>query len=196
MSSNPDHIIRHILRVKSGDSLPFTGWYKATRRDLARIFAELGYTTGAEIGVRKGTFSAILCEAVPGLQLTCVDPWLAYERVTQNMADSLYARAVETLAPYGVTIIKKTSLEASLIVPDASLDFVYIDAAHDFDNVMVDIVLWSKKVRKGGIVSGHDYFNFYKAGVCWAVDAYTHAHGITNWYLTKEKEASWFWVKT
>jgi len=194
MSNDPDRVIRSILRVKSGDSLPFTGWYKATRRDLAAVFARLGYTTGAEVGVRIGSYSQILCDTVPGLKLLCVDPWAAYQRVTQEMADTCYAQAIERLTPYGVTIIRKPSIEAAKDVPDGSLDFVYIDAAHDFDNVMVDIILWAKKVRKGGIVSGHDFFEFYQAGVTNAVRAYTQAHGINNWYLTKEKEASWMWV--
>jgi predicted O-methyltransferase YrrM len=71
------------------------------------------------------------------------------------------------------------SMDAVDDIPDNSLDFVFIDANHAFDYVMLDLIYWTKKVRPGGIVSGDDYFHFKKAGVVEAVDAYTKAHGIT-----------------
>ena len=37
-----------------------------------------------------------------------------------------------------------------------SLDFIFVDAAHTYDAVVEDIKLWEPKVRKGGLVSGHD----------------------------------------
>ena len=195
MIKDPDRHIRKVLRVKRHDSPPYTGWFKARRKDLAQIYADLGYTTGAEIGVRIGSYSEVLCQTIPEIKLLCVDNWLAYGRLTQEAADKNYERAIERLAPYDVTFMRATSIEAAPEIPDESLDFVYIDASHDFDSVMVDIILWAKKVRKGGAVSGHDYFEFYRAGVVSAVRAYTQAHGIVNWYLTKEKEASWMWIK-
>jgi hypothetical protein len=77
-----------------------------------------------------------------------------------------------------------------------SLDFVYIDGNHSFDYVMQDLIEWSKRVRRGGIVSGHDYYHFRNAGVVEAVDVYTHCHGIKEWFLTNEqKSKSFFWVK-
>ena len=86
-------------------------------------------------------------------------------------------------------------MEAAREVPDESLDFVYIDADHRFDYVMEDIITWSRKVRPGGIVSGHDYFRFRNTGVVPAVDVYTHCNYISEWFITDEKEASFFWVK-
>jgi len=60
---------------------------------------------------------------------------------------------------------------------------------------MQDIIVWSTKIRKGGIVSGHDYYRGRNNGVVPAVDAYTYAHQINEWFVTDEKEASFFWVK-
>ena len=103
------------------------------------------------------------------------------------------------MEPYDAEIIRKTSIDAVKDVPDESLDFVYIDAMHEFDYMMVDIILWTPKVRKGGIVSGHDYTpSTIFCGVIPALDAYTKTHNIDRWYITSESIAdtpSFFWVR-
>src|SRR3990172_1649083 len=185
-----DKLIRHKLRIKPGDSLPFTGWHNATRQDLAQVFADLNYMRGAEIGVAEGRYSEVLLRTVPGLELLCIDPWIAYERISQELCDGRYRQAVERLTPYAITFMRMPSMDAVREILEESLDFVYIDGRHEFDWVMLDIIEWSKRVRKGGIVSGHDFFHFYRAGVVDAVLAYTRAHNIAQWYITKEKEAS------
>ena len=38
-----------------------------------------------------------------------------------------------------------------------SVDFVYIDANHSYTYVRDDIQTWLPKVKKGGIIGGHDY---------------------------------------
>lgn len=172
------------------------------RKRLASLFAELVYTKGAEIGVHTGKYSRFLCNIIPNLKLICVDPWgRAPRRMTGKRSEKQYQHCVETLSPYGTTFIRMTSREASRLVPDNSLDFVYIDALHDFDNVMIDIILWTPKVRVGGIVSGHDYISFQDYGVIQAVDTYTKIHKI-DYYVTQPDLTnkifyipSWFWVR-
>ena len=53
--------------------------------------------------------------------------------------------------------IRKTSVEAAKDFEDYSLDAVYIDAEHDEDNVRADIGAWRPKLKRGGILSGHDF---------------------------------------
>jgi len=55
-----------------------------------------------------------------------------------------------------VKIIKKTSLDASKSINN-ELDFVFIDGDHDYEHVLQDIEIWSKKIKKGGLIIGHDY---------------------------------------
>lgn len=170
-----------------------------TRADLAKLFAARGYTRGAEIGVADGRNSLTLCQNIPGLHLLCVDPWRKYadnhRGGPQSQHDFNLATIVERLAGYHYTLRNAFSMEAVVEVPPESLDFVYIDAHHGFDYVMEDVIAWSRRVRPGGIVAGHDYYEFQGAGVVEAVNAYTHAHGITDWWITDEKEPSFFWVK-
>lgn len=184
------------FHIKPHDNLPFSPWLdNANRTHLAELFAELGFSDGAEIGVRTGGYSLELFKINPNLHMHCVDPWAPYARVTQERQDIHYRHCQEKLAPYNATLWKMTSMEALPHVPDKSLDFVYIDGRHEFDYVMSDLIFWSEKVRSGGIVAGHDYYQFYQAGIITAVNAYTQGHNINQWYITKEFQPSFFWVK-
>ena len=174
------------------------------RIKLAEHFNDLGFKRGAEIGVADGRYAEILCQKIPGLHLTAVDPWIPYEGNwrSQDYQQKAYERAVERLTPFKANIVRKTGIEASLDVPDKSLDFVFIDGNHYFDYIMEDIITWSRKVRKGGIVSGHDYYEFRSGGIIKAVDAYVEAHDI-DLELTMhnpgghqdDQAPCWFFVK-
>ena len=185
------------FHIHRGDNLPFTGVVSTDRTVLAELFCELGFTKGAEIGVRAGENAGTLLKRNPNLHLILVDPWTPFHQCTQEKQDAYYKRCLQTMEPYAnrIEIKKMTSLDAIREVPDESLDFVYIDGMHLFDFVMIDIIEWSKKVSSGGIVSGHDYYHAYAQGVVRAVDAYTLAHNITNWFITGERYPSYFWVK-
>lgn len=170
---------------------------KFTRIDLAKLMGELGFKIGAEVGVADGQNSLTLCKSIPDLQLLCVDPWEVYSenpRAHDNQ-DEMYRIAQERLRPFNVKFVKAMSMDAVRDIPDESLDFVYIDGNHSFDFVMQDIIEWSKKVRPDGIISGHDYYRFRWAGVVDAVDAYVKAHQIQEWFVTDEKEVTFFWAR-
>lgn len=162
------------------------------RKRLVLHFGERGFTRGAEVGVDRGRFSEYILKYNPNISMLCVDPWRWKLR-----GESRYNSTVRRLAPYGerARIIRADSFNAVHGVDDESLDFVYIDGDHTFDYVMTDIIWWSKKVRYGGVVAGHDYYRFRRGGVVPAVDVYTQQHGITQWFLTDERTPTWFWVR-
>lgn len=192
-----EHFINRRLKVKNSEQ-PFQG--RGTRYDLALLFGDLGYQVGAEIGVMEGDYSEVLCKSNPHLKtLYCVDSWQSYVdhgcNVPQERMDRHYLKALERLKDYPVQIIRKTSIEASKDIPDNSLDFVYIDGGHDFDNVMIDLICWVPKVRLKGIVSGHDYRVHYNFQVVEAVDAYRQHHNVQPLYKTSEKHASFLWAR-
>lgn len=177
------------------------------RVKLAEYFNKLGFKKGAEIGVAKGKFSQVLCEKIPGLTLFCIDPWLRYSlnrrSPIQEKQIKAYEEAQQRLKDYNVTFIRKFSLQAAQLFENESLDFVFIDGNHDYDFVMEDVINWTRKVRKGGIVSGHDYYNFNNSGVIEAVNDYTKYHNI-KLNLTEggrhnprdDKKPSWWFVKS
>lgn len=173
---------------------------------LAKLFAELNFNIGVEIGVERGVFSEILVKANSNLKLFSIDPWKAYreyrEHTTQEKIDKFYEEAMHRLAPYSAQIIREFSEEALDRFSNNSLDFVYIDGNHDQAHVLFDITQWAKKVRLGGIIAGHDYTRFggrygqYNQ-VKNTVDRYTADNNIEPWFVLKDpvERASWMWVK-
>lgn len=140
---------------------------------------------GAEIGVFKGELSQRLLSRAD-LTLYLVDSWTAehspqyaktddiHAFLTQDYQDQ-YCRLTQHMVRFAgdrAKIIRKDSKEAAKDIPDASLDFVFIDADHSYEGCKADIETWSKKVKPGGLICGHDYENtdFPKFGVKRAVD--------------------------
>lgn len=180
------------------------------RLAIAEMFRDLGFTKGAEIGVFDGYYSEVLCQTIPGLKLYSVDAWEVYPGYRDHKFESSMRRAEskarERLAKYDCHIIKKFSTDALADFKDDSLDFVYIDANHEYRHVKQDIECWSKKVRIGGIVAGDDYYmtragNF---GVIQAIHEYVEEHNytlnITPWDLDDpaedNRQPQWYFWRT
>lgn len=180
------------------------------RIELAAYFHEQGFKVGAEVGVFAGHYSEVLCRAVPGLKLYCVDAWAPYAGYRDHKFEASFKRAydstVERLKPYNHEIIRKFSMDAVKDFEDESLDFVYIDGNHSYEHVRDDIREWAKKVRKGGIVAGDDYYVMASGnvGVIQAVDEYAKQHDIAMNIIPADKvsiithddrQPQWYFVK-
>lgn len=170
--------------------------------DLPALLSAMGMRRGAEIGVEQGRYSERLCQQINGLSLLCVDAWAAYtgyrEHVDQDKLDGFFAATHARLAPYGCDIRRGTSATVAAEVPDRSLDFVYIDANHRLEFVVADLAAWVPKVRRGGIIAGHDYRRDDKHHRLYhvreAVHAWVSAYQIPRWYLlTGDSSPSWLW---
>jgi len=184
----------------------------ADRGTLAGLFAELGFKTCVEVGTERGHYAETLCGANPGMKLYCVDSWKAYggyrEHVSQAKLDGFYEETVERLRPYDATLVRKSSADAANDFADGSLDAVYIDANHSLPHVIADLCAWVPKVRKGGIVAGHDWIRRSNPDclmhVVPAVTAYVDAYDIKPLFVLGRRERvegekrdrarSWFFV--
>jgi len=174
----------------------------------AQIFDALGFKTGAEVGVWNGLNAKVMWRAIPDLMLYLIDPWIDYAGQRKKRGNDRLKNGLRNTKKIARDkehkILRMKSVEASLQVPDESLDFVYIDGNHKYAYVMMDIILWLPKIKPGGIISGHDYSHRHKnhMEVKPAVLDYTRRHHISPWFLTdlhsehagKGGQASWFWV--
>jgi hypothetical protein len=145
------------------------GWGLAYYHVLPRLIQERGYKVGAEIGVAYGGHAEAMMKA--GLtKLYAVDPYQPDWEGTDGYSlpdgknfgkeeyEALYLHALHRIRATGnpIDLIRKTSHEAFAIVNEP-LNFVFIDAKHTYESLFTDITLWKTKVRKGGIIAGHDY---------------------------------------
>ena len=184
--------------------IPNTG-----REQLAELFAFLDFHCGAEIGVYQGEYSEILCKANPNIHLLAVDSWINYDDFALRGMGQAKAQAQARLVGYNVDYFHMDSTEAAKRIMDDSLDFVYIDGNHDFLHVAQDLFYWTRKVRQGGIVAGHDYFQLKKPEsnmhVPPVLHAFTDIYKIHPWFILgtkaivpgeiRERHRSWFWVR-
>lgn len=165
---------------------------------MQKLIRDHGLKVGAEIGVGYGGNAENMLE-VKGLEkLYGVDPFLHIDtansvmNVPQEDFDDIHNHVLRKLERFGdrFSMVRKTSIEGSRVVPD-NLDFVYIDGDHSYQGAFDDLCAWSKKVRIGGIISGHDYDHPNLPGIKKAVDEFFRRFG---WEVHTEDNFVW-WVE-
>jgi hypothetical protein len=79
--------------------------------------------------------------------------------VSVEPADQADDEADRRLAVHGErsSIWRMSSTEAAERIDDQSLDFVYLNAAHDYASVKGELERWFGKVRVGGFLAGNSY---------------------------------------
>lgn len=121
--------------------------------------------TVVEVGTQFGLTAVAMSNARPDLKIVCVDHFQGSPNdATNNVAmhygpgfvRSSFRANVSHRFGNQVQLIEKDSLAAASEF-DGQVDMVFIDADHEYAGVKADIEAWSKKVKPGGIISGHDY---------------------------------------
>jgi hypothetical protein len=95
------HLERHFRFIGGLDNLPLLATAprrNGGRKELALTMADMGLVKGVEVGCRYGASALLWKEFIPGLTLTCYDPYRAYHRVSQERQDKIYAGAQENAA--------------------------------------------------------------------------------------------------
>ena len=136
------------------------------KHDLA-YYAQAAYPGGdaVEVGVFEGEFAAHNLKVWTG-NYSMVDSWShrADGTIDKNDEDinwwvRVYDKAKEATDFAGERrkMIKGLSVDTAGLYPDESLDWIFIDAGHDYENVKKDLEAWWPKLKKGGLFSGDDY---------------------------------------
>ncbi len=165
---------------------------------------------GAEVGVYRGDFSAHILKHWNGNLLYSIDSWmhqgnhLDVSDVEQKEHNANKRACIEKLKPFKkrssiISEFSHRAADAFAKHEHAELDFVYLDAAHDYRSVMEDIKTWYPRIKVGGILAGHDYKNSFVrknlVEVKRAVDNFAFETGLVVYVTTEDNLPSWYIFK-
>lgn len=103
----------------------------------------------------------------------------AVKRGGGTFAGELHRNLIDCGVADYVTLIVGDSKTAATLFPDESVDFCFLDAAHDYENVKDDILHWITKIKPGGVLGGDDLCPGIWDGVVQAVEELLP--GFTPW---------------
>lgn len=167
------------------------------RRDLYKLLPKK--PTVAEVGVAEGFFSADMC-AWGLTKLYMVDLWESNSSFPgdagnpQDWHNKNYEAAINRVKGYPVEILRGPSVGMSTLIKNGSLDLVYLDACHSYQCVTDDISCWLHKLKKGGIMAGHDFDN-EDYGVRQAVQDYCRNRYNIQTIVEDKSEDAGFWFQ-
>lgn len=172
---------------------------------------------GAEIGVAEGTFSAAILEAAEPSELHLIDPWSHLETGQDPLLGRGHLESVDRAKggafappaanPQGdeafaavaarfegddrVRLHRQFSYKAAVGFAEGLFDFVYIDGDHHYEFVLRDLEDYAARLKPGGLLFGHDYFedDFARRehyGVIEAVNAFVKRSDFRFLMLTAE----------
>lgn len=170
-----------------------------TRQEMTQSLFGTG-TRGAEVGVLGGNHARGIVDTCMPSKMYMIDLWdgeridyriigktipssvsLAGDVSGKTIGDMLYesvrSKFSEEVAAGSVEMIRGDSVSAARAIKPESLDWVYIDAAHDHDGVARDLEAYYPKVKRGGVIAGHDFtYRVSRGGVVSAVFAFMKDH--------------------
>lgn len=147
----------------------------------------------AELGVFEGEFSKEIYEICKPKELYLVDLFSGYfgsgNKDGQNHHYVQLEDEYEKLKLYSVTrcevkVIKKSTIEFLNEIPNDILDIIYIDADHSYSAVKRDLCLSLSKIKKGGLICGHDYVRNTEVEL--AVNEFCNENNLQIKYLTHD----------
>jgi predicted O-methyltransferase YrrM len=143
------------------------------------FISEQPYTIFVEVGCWLGHSVSYLAQTMrnkPNVKIYAIDLFddsydlKKYDYLEGIRYKLFQKKLIEAKVNDIVIPIKSVSWDGAANFSDESVDFVFIDADHSYESVKKDIEAWLPKIRKNGIISGHDYGNGNPSGVKQAVD--------------------------
>jgi predicted O-methyltransferase YrrM len=124
-----------------------------------------------EVGTWLGRSTACLAQLIrasgKSLAFCAVDHCLGvpgsahYDQVVAAAGGNIAGLLVKNLHEAGVladvTLLVADSVRAAQRFAPGTIDFAFIDGAHDYDSVRADLRAWWPRIRPGGLLAGHDY---------------------------------------
>lgn len=157
------------------------------------VFVEVG----SFMGKSTSCMATFIKNSGKKIDFYAVDHWQGSEEHKEHYSDiHLWESFQDNMVKYKLTEyikpIIKDSIEASKLFSDESIDFLHLDASHDYENVLLDIKSWYPKIKKGGVMSGDDFDLKHWPGV---VKAVTECFGGMNVHIiNKPDEIGNLWI--
>ncbi len=137
------------------------------RTQFGELLEHLGLKGDAvEIGVAEGRNALSIISWPQVERLYLIDSWKELPQrgdggFPQDWHDINLQTAQKTLETYSDKAIWLRGLSADMIdsIPDDSLIYAYLDGDHSEKGFLSDLQRIYKKVKVGGIISGHDYLS-------------------------------------
>jgi predicted O-methyltransferase YrrM len=150
----------------------------------------------AEIGVAAGEFAAAIHRITAPAKLHLIDAWNypPMPDCSEPGLRNVRARFSDDISAGRVVIHRGLSAKMLAALPENSLDWVYVDAGHDYANASADLIQCARVVRPGGFIAGHDYLRWdsplERYGVIEAVHEFVNAFKAEFRYLTIDYDPS------
>jgi cephalosporin hydroxylase len=146
--------------------------------------------TVAEIGVNEGDFSQQILSTCHPAKLVLIDVW-ASKRYHEGLFEKVKKRFQPQLENGTIEIIRDLSFGAIASCQDQLFDWVYLDTDHSYTTTHKELELLRPKMKKGGIIAGHDYIignwnGGVRYGVIEAVREFCLKYNWEMIYLTHE----------
>lgn len=138
--------------------------YRTELGELLKHYNLKGHAV--EIGVAEGRNAEVLISHPNITKLYLIDAWTYLSQFgdggyEQSWHDNNFIEANQRVSKYKdkAVFLKGMSLEMIKKIPDNSLVLAYIDGDHSYNGCLNDLKAIWPKIKKGGILSGHDYLN-------------------------------------
>lgn len=172
------------------------GWFDYQQLYLDMIAAAPDNAHFAEVGCHHGRSAAFMAVEIANsgknIKFDCIDPWdgRSESGTGYNNSHNQFILNLEPAAGFFNAVVA-ASPEAAEEYADQSLDFVFIDAIHLYENHHADILAWLPKIKPGGYIGGHDYVKDHSNGIERAVRELLPDHKVYDGALL----GSWLYHK-
>lgn len=144
------------------------GWFSFQGVYTDAVKAAKSGAVFVEVGAWKGKSAAFMgveiANSGKAVEFFAVDTWLGSDEPAHHAdpdvkAGKLYERFLANIRPAAAYIhpIRATSVEASKLFEDGSVDFIMLDGDHTYEGVRDDIAAWLPKMKPGATFSGDDF---------------------------------------
>lgn len=144
---------------------------KPSRAYFADLFRKGCFKSGIEVGVASGRFSEHVLSVNKEVNFVwhMIEP-LPNEELKKRFAifngtanfrlGSWAGHGIGQRAHIFFWQYFSTDPKVLRDIPDEGVDFIYLDGAHDYKNVKLELPFYYDKLQPGGVLAGHDYCNY------------------------------------